>query len=110
MQTNQENTQNTKSQPQLNIIDDINVKNADICSRMETRIKGLIFILDSYIMSLEVDKKLSLKIDKDFNSNHIYLQFGMSNLNILLDLLLEDNSKLEENQKCIDEMLNKIKE
>jgi len=45
---------------------------------METRIKGLIFILDSYMLSLEVGK-ISLKIDKDFNSNqHIYLQFPIS--------------------------------
>jgi len=90
------------TETQLNIIDDINVKSADIIARMETRIKGLIFILDSYIMSLEVDKKLSLKIDKDFNSNqYIYLQSGISNLNILLELLLEDNSKLEKNQEYI---------
>jgi len=35
---------------------------------------------------------------------------GIANLNILLDLLLEDNSKLEKNQEHIFEMLNKIKE
>jgi len=87
-------------QSQLNIIDDINVKNADICSRMEIKIKGLIFILDSYILSLE--------LDKCFKEQHIYLQFGMSNLNTLLDLLLKDNSKLEENQEHIFKILKQL--
>jgi len=41
---------------QLNIIDDINVKNADICLEMGIKIKGLIFILDTFLISLEMDK------------------------------------------------------
>jgi len=32
----------------------------------------------------------------------------MSNLNTLLDLLLKDNTKLENNQQHIDEILNKL--
>jgi len=89
---------NTKSQPQLNIIDDINVKNADICLDMEIKLKGLIFILDAFLISLEID----------LGSNHKYTLDGISNLNILLDLLLEDNQKLEENQKHIFEILNQL--
>jgi len=50
----QPNTNNTK--PQLNIIDDINVKNADICLEMGIKIKGPIFILDTFLISLEMDK------------------------------------------------------
>jgi len=89
---------NTKTQ-QLNIIDDINVKNADICLEMEIKIKGLICILDTFLISLEMDK---------YSTYHKYIQDGISNLSILLDLLLEDNTKLEKNQKYINEMLKKI--
>jgi len=92
------NTNNTKSQPQLNIIDDINVKNADICLEMEIKIKGLIFILDTFLISLELD----------LSSNHKYIQDGISNLNILLDLLLEDNQNLEQNQEYINEILKQL--
>jgi len=81
----QPNTNNTKSQSQLNIIDDINVKNSDICLEMGIKIKGLIFVLDTFLISLELD----------LGSNHKYIQDRISNLNILLDLLLEDNFKLE---------------
>jgi len=59
---------NTKSQPQLNIVDDINVKNADICLEMGIKIKGLIFILDTFLISLELD----------LGSNHKYIQDGIS--------------------------------
>jgi len=99
---------NTNSQPQskrepkvgeLNIIDDINVKNADICLEMEIKIKGLIFILDTFLISLEIDK---------YSTYHKYIQDGISNLNILLDLLLKDNTKLEENQEHIFEILKKL--
>jgi len=77
---------NTKTQSQLNIIDDINVKNADICLEMGIKIKGLIFI----------------------STYHKYIQDGISNLNILLDLLLEDNTKLEKNQEHIFEILKQL--
>jgi len=89
------NTNNTQSQP-LNTIDDINVKNADICLEMGIKIKGLIFILDTFLES-------------DLASNHKYILDGILSLNILLDLLLEDNSKLEKNQEHIFEMLKQIK-
>jgi len=88
---------NTKTQ-QLNIIDDINVKNADICLEMGIKIKGLIFILDTFLISLE----------SDLGSNHKYIQDGISNLNILLGLLLEDNQNLEQNQEYIFEILKKL--
>jgi|GEM_PF-4648691 len=81
MQTNQ----NTKSQSkrelekanldkvrkvgELNIIDDINVKNADTCLEMGIKIKGLIFILDTFLTSLEMDK---------YSTYHKYIQDGIS--------------------------------
>jgi len=92
-------SENTQSQP-LNIIDDINVKNADICLEMGIKIKGLIFILDAFLIRLEMDKKYYIY--------HKYIQDGISNLNILLGLLLEDNSKLEKNQEHIFEILKQL--
>jgi len=83
-----------------NIIDDINVKNSGICLEMEIKIKGLIFILDTFLISLEMDKK--------YSTYHKYIQDGISNLNILLDLLLEDNQNLEKNQEHIFEILKQL--
>jgi|GEM_PF-1338046 len=86
------------AQTQLNIIDDINVKNKDICLEMEIKLKGLIFILDTFLISLKMDK---------YSTYHKYIQDGILNLNILLDLLLEDNSKLEENLVHINSIFSK---
>jgi len=101
MQTEKANPNGVRNNPktQLNIIDDINVKNSDICLEMGIKIKGLIFILDTFLISLEMDR---------YFTYHKYIQDGILNLNILLDLLLKDNTKLEKNQKHINEILKQL--
>jgi len=99
MQTEKANPQGVRNTNNTQIDFTKLYNSQDIIAQMQTRIKGLIFILDNYIIRLEADKC--------FKEQHIYLQSGISNLNTLLDLLLEDNSKLENNQQHIDEMLKK---
>jgi len=96
--------QNTQSQSKQELeVGEINQKlydSQDIIAQMETRIKGLIFILDTFLISLEMDKKYYIY--------HKYIQDGISNLNILLDLLLEDNQNLEQNQEYIFKILKQL--